>query len=134
MKKYLFCGVMAVASMGVRAEYTSLVFHTQDGDTQSVGLSGLNITFKNGEMMATDSNMASVSIPVTSLKSMEFSNDQSGITAIEAVDIDGQVAVYSVDGVQRGVYESVEAACVSLPAGIYIVKSENGLTSKMMIR
>lgn len=133
MKKYLFLVILALSAFAIHAEYSRLVFQTLNGETKSVGLTNLNITFTNDEMIAS-SDGESVKIALTSLKSMEFSNDQAGIESV-TVDgnLEGKITVYTTTGQRLGDYSSVTSARTALPSGIYIFKAENGHTSKMLI-
>lgn len=125
---------MVITALAANAEFNRLVFRTLEGDEQSVGLSDLNISFTNGEMVAI-SEGESVKISLASLKSMEFCNNHAGIINIFAdKEFEGKVLVYNADGQFYGFYESVKSACAKLPSGIYIFKAENGLTSKIMIK
>ena len=54
MKKLLILTMLAALTMGARAaEYNYLVFTLNDGTTQSVSATDLNITFANGNLTAT---------------------------------------------------------------------------------
>lgn len=130
MKKYLLPAILAVISLGVHAEYNRLVFRTVDGEEQSVSLTDLNITYTKSEMIATSGN-ESVKIPLTSLKSMEFS-DSNSVGSVMGNDA-SEVDVYSVNGISLGNYDSKADALNALPAGVYILKSKNGVTSKVSI-
>lgn len=131
MKKCLLFAILAVCALGLRAEFNRLVFYTLDGEEQSVGLTGLNITFVNGELVAT-SEEASATVPLASLASMEFANGEiDGIKAASTAEL--AVTVYSADGICQGAFASKDAARETLPSGLYIIKSHNGLTSKMLI-
>lgn len=130
MKKILLSAILAVISFGVHAEYTRLVFRTISGEEQSVGVKDLNITYVNGEMIAS-SGSELVKIPLTSLKSMEFS-DASSVGVVSSVD-NSEVTAYSVNGVCLGTFASQTDALNGLPYGIYILKSKNGVTSKVSI-
>lgn len=133
MKKYLLLLCMFITATAVHAEFNRLLFRTLEGKEQSVGLAGLNISFSNGELIAI-SEGESVEIPLASLKSMEFSNDKSGIPdVIAGTESGGKVSVYNAEGHFYGLYESVTSACAQLPGGVYILKTENGITSKIMI-
>lgn len=134
MKRFLFLAFAAAASIGVHADYNRLVFNTLDGGAQSVGLEGLNITFAGGEMTAL-SDGESVKIAVPSLKSMEFGQGQSGIDAVTSdKGASGAVSVYSIDGLLQGTFDSAASAAEALPGGAYIIKAENGVASKIIIR
>lgn len=122
--------ILAAISIGVHAEYNRLVFRTVDGEEQSVSLTDLNITYTKSEMIATSGN-ESVKIPLNSLKSMEFS-DSSSVGSVMGNDVN-EVNVYSVNGICLGNYDSKADALNALPAGVYILKSKNGVTSKVSI-
>ena len=86
MKKLLILTMLAALTMGARAaEYNYLVFTLNDGTTQSVSATDLNITFANGNLTAT-SGSNTVTIALSNLTKMEFSND--GTTGIDRVSYD----------------------------------------------
>lgn len=133
MKKYLLSVCIVLTAFAVNAEYKRLVFRTIEGNEQSVGLSRLHISFTNGKMVAV-SEGESVEISLTSLKSMEFSDNHTGIKDILAdKEFAGKVSVYDTDGRLHGRYESATSACAKLPSGVYIIRAENGATSKILI-
>ncbi len=133
MKKYLLLAASVITAIGVHAEFSRLVFRTIDGNTQSVGLTDLNITFSEGEMIATGDG-ESVKISLNSLSSMEFDNNQASVNEILGKgDVTGRVSIFTTDGKHIGDYDSMAAACSSLTGGIYLLKTENGFTSKVKI-
>lgn len=133
MKKYLLLIILALTVSVARAEFNRLVFRTLDGEERSVGLTDLNITFANGEMLA-NSDGEYLNIALASLKSMEFSNNPTSVDVVVAEEnIACKVTVYLPDGKLQGVYDSVTSALTALPGGTYILKAENGFTSKISI-
>lgn len=132
MKKYLLSAILAISALCGHAEFNRIVFRTLDGGEQSVGITDLNISFSNGEMIATSTG-ESVKMELTELKSMAFYNASSGIGQITGMTGEGKVEIYSPVGIRIGNFDSEAAAMNSLPGGVYIVKFENGLTSKMLI-
>ncbi len=132
MKKYLLLAILAVISIGAHAEYNRWVFRTLSGEEQSVGVEDLDIIFADGNLVAT-SGSELVKIPLDSLKSMEFSDTNSSVGSVSSDDV-SDVFVYSVDGVSVGIYGSKYDALNDLPVGIYVLKSKNGVTSKVIIR
>lgn len=132
MKKLLFLLLIALTALCTKAEFNRLVFHNIDGKEQSIGLTDLNIIFADGKMIAGSAG-ESVIIELSALKSMEFSNNPTGIPTVIADNLEGRVTVYGVMGQRAGEYESAAAAYAALPAGVYILKTENGRISKMMI-
>ena len=134
MKKHLLCAILTLTAMSGSAEFNRMAFHALDGTVQEVGLTDLSITFANGEMIATSKGGESVRINVASLDFMEFAGDGAAIDAVAAADkIAGAVTVYAPDGQLLGQYASAAEACTALPGGIYLFKTERGITSKIMI-
>lgn len=131
MKKYLLSVLTVATAIAVNAEYKRLVFSSSDGTEQSIGLTNLNITFADGEMVAT-SEGEMVKMPLASMQSMEFSNEVvSNIPSISMAE--ERVTVYDTLGRRVGSYESSAAASAALPSGVYVFKTENGITYKKMI-
>ena len=128
MKKLLILTMLAALTMGARAaEYNYLVFTLNDGTTQSVSATDLNITFANGNLTAT-SGSNTVTIALSSLTKMEFSND--GTTGIDRVSYDFTITddteVYDLNGRRL-------PSTATLSRGIYIIKS-NGNTTKVQVK
>ncbi|MDE6010117.1 MAG: hypothetical protein K2F87_01540 [Muribaculaceae bacterium] len=125
--------ILALSALTCNAEFTRLVFHTLDGNVQGVALSDLNITFSDGEMIAT-SGGESVRIDVASLEYMEFADNDTtvGVTGASSAPA-GTVKVYTADGHAYGQFDSLNEACASLPGGLYLINTENGENSKIMI-
>lgn len=119
-----------MSAFGMHAEFNRLVFRTLTGGEQSVGLTDLKITFADGQLLAT-ADGESVAIDLNSLSSMEFAYVEP--TGIANTAIEGAVTAYSADGINYGAFESKDAAAAALPNGLYIIKSETGLTSKLLI-
>lgn len=140
MKKFLLTGVLALAFLGAKADYTSMTFSTLDDVEHVIDISGLEIGFVDGKLVATSDN-STLTLPMSSLKSMQFSNDDptdpepepSAIATVGA-DCASSVTLYSIDGVCRGVFSSINEASQTLPKGVYILKTETGFNTKIAIR
>ena len=106
------------------ADYAGLVFTDQSGQTTSVALDGLRITF-DGDKAVVVNNAGSVELQLWSLASMQFT------TTLAAVDVavDGAaVEVFTTTGVSVGAFSCASDAQAMLAPGIYIVKSAHGVT------
>ena len=128
MKKLLILTMLAALTLGARAaEYNYLVFTLNDGTTQSVSASNLNITFADGKLKAT-SGSNTVTIALSDLTKMEFSNE--GTTDISIVSCDfnatDDTEVYDLNGRRL-------PSKATLSRGIYIIKS-NGKTTKVQVK
>ncbi len=130
MKKNLLSAILAAISIGVHAEYNKLVFNTHNGEKLSIGVKGLEISYLDGDMIAIAGNEL-VIIPLTSLESMEFS-DTNAVGTVSSID-NSEVTAYSTNGISLGTFKSRSNALNGLPAGIYILKSNNGVTCKVSI-
>lgn len=128
MKKTLILSMLSLLTTSMRAaDYSYLVFTMSDGSTKSVSASNLNITFSGSNLIATDGSNT-VTIDVSTLTKMEFSNEEStGITAIENSQLSlDNAEIYDLNGRRMASYSS-------LPKGVYIIKS-NGKTTKIQVR
>lgn len=132
MNKFYIAGIVALTSFGARADYSSLVFKTTDGMTHSVGLTDLSIEFSESSMSVQNSD-TTLTLPLASLVTMEFS-DGSTIIVEHFVAEHADFCIFTAAGVAMGKFSSLEAAAASLPEGVYVMKSSNGDTSKIMIR
>lgn len=132
MKKYLLSLILAITALTVNAEYDRLLFFTTGGDVQSVGLTNLKITFTDTEMTASSSENV-VKIALVDLQTMAFAGDVVGVDFATAADKE-PVSVYAIDGSLKGHYDSLTEAATSLPSGVFIFKTESGITAKLMIK
>lgn len=128
MKKIIVLTLLTALTLGVKAtDYNYLVFTLSNGNKASITASNLSISFSNGNLIA-KSGSETVTIALTDLTKMEFSNDNTtGIEAIEtAVTLDEATEIYDMNG--RRIPSGTQ-----LSRGIYIIKS-NGKTSKVQIK
>ena len=139
MKKTIILTLLCiVSSMSMRAaDYQYLVFTMNNGSTLAVTATDLTISFANDNLIATSGNETLATLPLATLASMEFSND-NGITAINVVNADG--AVLDVNSIitdaKTAIYDMqgrMMPQDSALPKGTYIVKNNNR-TIKVNIR
>ena len=85
MKKSLILTLLAIlTTVGMRAaDYQYLVFTLSDGTTQAIAATNLNISFADGNLVATNGTETLATLPLTTLTQMEFSND--GTTGISPI-------------------------------------------------
>lgn len=139
MKKTIILTLLCiVSSMSMRAaDYQYLVFTMNNGSTLAVTATDLTISFANDNLIATSGNETLATLPLATLASMEFSND-NGITAINVVSADG--AILDVNSIitdsNTAIYDMqgrMMPQGSALPKGTYIVKNNNR-TIKVNIR
>lgn len=130
MKNLLLSFILAVVPLFGYAEGKSLVFTTSDGVSHSIAAAGLNISFEDGMMNASNGS-ESLSLSVASLSSMYF-GVSSGV-AIAPVSSDSPVSVISPSGLRLGDFRSMDEAKTQLPGGMYIVRTSEGKTVKIVV-
>ncbi len=120
MKKAIISCLLSILSIGTWAsDYQYLVFTLSDGTQQSVTASDLTITFSDGNLVATSGSTTLATIALTSLTSMEFSNETTGIDNIESsLTIDDAAAIYDMGG-------RLMPRNAQLPKGVYVMKTNN---------
>ena len=137
MKKFallfLMVSLMALpSSLAMAGRYNSLKFTSNSGEIYTVAtnnlevlINGENITFSNTDL----------TIPLSSLVSMEFTDYDDSPAAIDTVTFDGNglVTVYNIDGTSVGSFDSYTDALSSLGKGVYVVKDINGNSLKISV-
>ena len=113
MKKLLLIiGLLMALNANMRAaDYNYLVFTMTDGTTQSIAVTGLQLSFTNGNLAATNGT-ETLTIPLTNMEKMAFSNDTTtGISFTLDTSTNEGCDYYSLDGrrlnskpTQTGVY------------------------------
>lgn len=128
MKKTMILILLSVITLVTRAaDYNYLVFTLTDGSEQAIVAANLNITFTDGNLVATTANETLATIPLASLQKMQFS--ETNTAGISALPIDGQdniKAIYDLQG-------HMMPLDTQLPKGTYIVKTSSR-TIKVNIR
>lgn len=108
--------------------FETLVFKSATGESYCVDTRGLEMYFKDGKLTFSNTELT---IPVASLVSMEFS-DNSGVGETLS-DSDGTIEVFTVDGIRKGEFSSLQDANGALKKGLYIVRLRDGKTFKIRI-
>ncbi len=125
-KRIIILSVLAaISSQLLDEEFGYMVFTLNDGSVQSIAANGLNMSFTGGNLTAKNGT-STLTIPLTDLKSMVFSNDEvSGIGQMDSKTTDNTTEVYDLQG--------HKVSKEHLRKGIYLVKTKNG-THKMTIK
>ena len=112
------------------ADYKYLVIETNDGTAYSLTAIGQTITFPNGNLVSSDGT----TIPLTALSKMYFS-ETSGISEMNSTSAaEGSVTVYTTTGALIGMFDNAAAAKNTLRKGVYVMKSSNGVSTKMAVK
>lgn len=137
MKRKITFAIVALASslMSVANAdgFGTLVFKSANGETYSLEAKDLEIYYKDGNITFNNDKRI---IPVSTLVSMEFSDNPADNTAVEKLftDTTGPVTVYSIDGIKTGKFQSLSEAYQSLKPGLYVVRLSNGETIKIEMK
>ena len=125
-KRIIILSLLAAISGQILAEeYGFMVFTLNDGSTQSIPAKELSMSFTGGNLTA-KSGTSTLTIPLTDLKSMVFSNDEaSGIGQVDSKTTDTVTGIYNLQG--------HKVSKELLRKGVYMVKTQNG-THKMTIK
>ena len=120
MKRLTILTLLSVITLATRAaDYNYLVFTLNDGSEQAIVATNLNITFTDGNLVATTANETLATIPLATLQKMQFS--ESNTTDISGLPLDSQddiKAIYDLQG-------RMMPLNTQLPKGTYIVKTSS---------
>ena len=132
MKKVFLLLAVCLAMMTHASTYNYLVFTNTEGTNTIFNVKNLTLNVEGSDLQVTNAD-GTVSILLTALKSMQFSED-SIISAVENVlNADAAVQVYSVSGSLLGSYGSLMEAAQTLDAGAYVI-SNGSVTQTVVIK
>lgn len=132
MKKVFLLLAVCLAMMTHASTYNYLVFTNTEGTNTVFSVENLWLNVDGSELQVTNAD-GTVSILLTALKSMQFSED-SIISAVENVlNADAAVQVYSVSGSLLGSYGSLIEAAQTLDAGAYVI-SNGSVTQTIVVK
>ena len=120
MKRKMVLTMLCTLFMGARAaDFNYLVFTLNDGSEQAIVATGLNITFVDGNLVATSANETLATIPLITLQKMQFSeSNTTGISNLSTVSQDDIKAIYDLQG-------RMMPLDTQLPKGTYIIKTSS---------
>ena len=132
MKKEFLLLAVCLAMMTHASTYNYLVFTNTEGTNTVFSVANLWLNVDGSDLQVTNAD-GTVSILLTALKSMQFSED-SIISAVENVlNADAAVQVYSVSGSLLGSYGSLMEAAQTLDAGAYVI-SNGSVTQTIVVK
>ena len=132
MKKVFLLLAVCLAMMAHASTYNFLVFTNTEGTNTVFSVANLWLNVDGSDLQVTNAD-GTVSILLTALKSMQFSED-SIISAVENVlNADAAVQVYSVSGSLLGSYGSLMEAAQTLNAGAYVI-SNGSVTQTIVVK
>ena len=135
MKKLLVVviALICLSSGSAFAEegFKALKFVSATGESFTVEANDLEIYFLNGNVSF---NNTELTIPSSSLISMEFTDEYDEPTGIDKISIEKDtVEVFRLDGKLAGIFATAAEAVVRLDAGVYIIKDSKGNSIKITV-
>lgn len=132
MKKVFLLLAVCTAMMAHAGTYNFLVFTNTEGTKTAFSVKDLTLKVEGCDLLITNAE-GTVSMLLTAMKSMQFSED-SIISAVENVlNADAAVQVYSVSGSLLGSYGSLMEAAQTLDAGAYVI-SNGSVTQTIVVK
>ena len=132
MKKVFLLLAVCTAMMAHASTYNYLVFTNTEGTNTAFSVKDLTLKVEGSDLLITNAE-GTVSMLLTAMKSMQFSED-SIISAVENVlNADAAVQVYSVSGSLLGSYGSLMEAVQTLDAGAYVI-SNGSVTQTIVVK
>ena len=132
MKKVFLLLAVCTAMMAHASTYNYLVFTNTEGTNTAFIVKDLTLKVEGSDLLITNAE-GTVSMLLTAMKSMQFSEDGT-VSAVENIlNADTPVQVFSVSGTSLGVYGSLMEAAQTLNAGAYVI-SNGSVTQTIVVK
>ena len=132
MKKVFLLLAVCTAMMAHASTYNYLVFTNTEGTNTIFNVKNLTLNVEGSDLLITNAE-GTVSMLLTAMKSMQFSEDGT-VSAVENIlNADTPVQVFSLSGTSLGVYGSLMEAAQTLNAGAYVI-SNGSVTQTIVVK
>lgn len=132
MKKVFLLLAVCTTMMAHASTYNYLVFTNTEGTNTIFNVKDLTLKVEGSDLLITNAE-GTVSMLLTAMKSMQFSEDGT-VSAVENIlNADTPVQVFSVSGTSLGVYSSLMEAAQTLNAGAYVI-SNGSVTQTIVVK
>ena len=132
MKKVFLILAVCTAMMAHASTYNFLVFTNTEGTKTAFSVKDLTLKVEGSDLLITNAE-GTVSMLLTAMKSMQFSEDGT-VSAVENIlNADTPLQVFSVSGTSLGVYSSLMEAAQTLNAGAYVI-SDGSVTQTIVVK
>lgn len=134
LKRIGLFAVLLVAGAGIASAQTSLklAFLSADDTVSQIEAKSLSMTIAGDKLIAANGS-ESLELELNKLVKMYFTTESSGVE-LATVALDGEVAVYAIDGTFVGNYSSSVQALSNLSTGTYIIKAADNKTIKIAVQ
>ncbi|MGM9816119.1 MAG: hypothetical protein ACI304_03565 [Lepagella sp.] len=118
--------LILVTSLASAYDWPYLRLECVDGSYQTIGVESLSVSFSEGNLFAQNPS-ESLQVSLASLSKIYFLDQNLSSAVSSPISSLGSapVEVFCLTGLYAGAFDSVREACASLPAGVYIVKSDS---------
>lgn len=132
MKKVFLVLAVCTTMMAHASTYNYLVFTNTEGTNTAFSVKDLTLKVEGSDLLITNAE-GTVSMLLTAMKSMQFSEDGT-VSAVENIlNADTPVQVFSISGTSLGVYGSLMEAAQTLNAGAYVI-SDGSVTQTIVVK
>ena len=132
MKKVFLLLAVCTTMMAHASTYNYLVFTNTEGTKTAFSVKDLTLKVEGSDLLITNAE-GTVSMLLTAMKSMQFSEDGT-VSAVENIlNADTPVQVFSVSGTSLGVYSTLIEAAQTLNAGAYVI-SNGSVTQTIVVK
>lgn len=132
MKKVFLLLAVCTAMMAHASTYNFLVFTNTEGTKTAFSVKDLTLKVEGSDLLITNAE-GTVSMLLTAMKSMQFSEDGTVSAVGNILNADAPVHVFSVSGTSLGVYSSLMEAAQTLNAGAYVI-SNGSVTQTIVVK
>ena len=133
MRKLILLSLLTIVlTVNAATPYKYLEFKTIENASFVVEATGLEIAVNDGVLSLSNTSGQKMNIDASTLASMQFTDGSDAVNNI-VIDSDTRVQVYNLDGTVVGTFASVSDAMHLLAPGVYVLKSTEGQTVKIMI-
>ena len=122
--------VVSLAVCATAGTYNYLEFTSTSGTKTVFDVTNLTLTVSGSNLQVTNGD-GTVNLTLVDLASMQFSPTNTTTALENILNADGEIQVSTITGVSLGVYSSLQEACQSLNAGVYVIS--NGTQSQSIV-
>lgn len=126
--------LMAMAAGSASAEeILKMAFLTEDGATTTMAAASLSMKV-SGQTLIAANDTQNLEFELSKLVKMYFTTGTDGVELLPVEISSGAVSAYTLDGTSAGTYDSAAAAMTELPSGIYILRTRDNNTLKIVVQ
>lgn len=126
--------LMAMAAGSASAEeILKMAFLTEDGTTTTMAAASLSMKV-SGQTLIAANGTQDLEFDLSKLVKMYFTTGTDGVELLPVEISSGAVSTFTLDGKPAGTYDSASAAMTELPSGIYILRTQDNNTLKIVVQ